>query len=146
MFSLVSAWGEYDSLQESANEDASVDGSVMAFDNVSSEPAGRDIDDEGPSHGLGAHETGEEISFEQAVSEPVAAATFGESEGFFPESVASSQVQFFELVKGLCGTPLCGLPDDHLGLCANQLVVSKRRDDLANRLMSPDKHVGSQIV
>ena len=60
--------------------------------------------------------------------------------------MASPQVQFFELVKGLCGTPLCGLPDDHLGLCANQLVVSKRRDDSANRLMSPDKHVGSQIV
>ena len=40
----------------------------MAFDNVSNEPAGRDIDNEGPSHGLGAHETAEEVSFEQTVS------------------------------------------------------------------------------
>ena len=60
-----------------------------------------------------------------------------------PEPVAQC---FFELVKGLCGTPLCGLPDDHLGLCANQVVVSKRRDDSANRQMSPEKHVGSQVV
>jgi hypothetical protein len=145
MFSLVSAWGEFDSRQESANEDDSEDSSVLAFDNVSNE-LGRDIDNEGPSHGLGVHETVEEISFEQMVSEPMAAATVGESEGLFQESVGSPQVQFFELVKGLCGTPLCGLLDDHLGLCANQVVVSKRRDDSVNRNMSPEKHVGSQIV
>ena len=100
---------------------------------------------EGPSDGLGAHETVEEMSFEQTILEPMAAATFGESEGE-SEPVGSPQVQFFELVKGLCGTPLCGLLDDHLGLCANQVVVSKRRDDSVNRLMSPVKHVGSQIV
>ena len=110
------------------------------------EPAGHDIDNEGPSHGLGAHETAEEVLFGQIISEPTAAATSDESEGLFQEPVRSPQVQFFELVKGLCGTPLCGLLDDHLGLCANQVVVSKRRDDSVNRHMSPEKHVGLQIV
>ena len=121
MFSLVSAWGEFDSCQES--------GDGVNLDDFDEELEGRDIDDEGPAHGLRAHETVEPGPVE------------------IPwESVGSPQAQFFELVKGLCGTPLCGLPDDHLGLCANQVVVSKRRDDAANRLMSPDKHVGSQIV
>ena len=121
MFSLVSAWGEFDSCQES--------GDGVNLDDFDEELEGRDIDDEGPAHGLRAHETVEPGPVE------------------IPwESVGSPQAQFFELVKGLCGTPLCGLPDDHLGLCANQVVVSKRRDDSANRLMSPDKHVGSQIV
>ena len=144
MFSLAAAWGEFDSHQGPANEVGSDEGSVLAFANVENELA-RDIDNEGPSDGLGAHETVEEMSFEQAVLEPMASATFGESEGE-PEPVGSPQVHFFELVKGLCGTPLCGLLDGHLGLCANQVVVSKRRDDSATRLMSPLKHVGSQIV
>ena len=52
MFSLVSAWGEFDSHQEPANEDDSDDGSVLPFANVSNE-LGRDIDNEGPSDGLG---------------------------------------------------------------------------------------------
>ena len=143
MFSLVSAWGEFDSHQESADEEDSEDGSVLAFANVSNE-LGRDMDNEGPSDGLGVHET-VEVLFEQTISEPMAAATFGESEGE-SEPVGSPQAQFFELVKGLCGTPLCGLLDDHLGLCANQVVVTKRREDSVNRHMSPLKHVGSQIV
>ena len=97
------------------------------------------------SDGLGAHETVEEMSFEQTMLEPMASTTFGESEGE-PEPVGSPQVHFFELVKGLCGTPLCGLLDGHLGLCANQVVVSKRRDDSINRHMSPEKHVGSHVA
>ena len=76
----------------------------------------------------------------------MAATALDDSQGSWQQPVGSTQVQFFELVQGLCGTPLCGLLDGHLGLCANQVVVSKRRDDSANRNMSPDKHVGSQIV
>jgi hypothetical protein len=146
MFSLTAAWGEYDSCQEMANKSDSSDDSSLAFGNVSGEPIGRDIDNDGPSDGLGAHETAEEVVFGQNISEPVAATILNESQGLLQEPVGSPQVQFFELVKGLCGTPLCGLLDDHLGLCANQVVVSKRRDDSVNRHMSPEKHVGSQIV
>jgi hypothetical protein len=142
MFSLAAAWGEFDFHQESAKD--SDEGSVLAFANVEN-VLGRGMDDEGPSDGLGVHETVEEMSFAQAILEPMAATAFGESEGE-SEPVGSPQVHFFELVKGLCGTPLCGLLDGHLGLCANQVVVSKRRDDSVTRLMSPLKHVGSQIV
>ena len=80
MFSLAAAWGEFDSHQESAKEGDSDEGSVLAFANVENELA-RNIDNVGPSDGLGAHETVEEMSFEQAMLEPMASATFGESEG-----------------------------------------------------------------
>ena len=147
MFSLVSAWGEFDSCQESGDE--------VDLGDFLGEPEGRDIDNVGPAHGLSAHETAEQVILEPIVLEPtvaisaevlVPAPEVTSIEMSWLEPVGSPQAQFFELVKGLCGTPLCGLLDDHLGLCANQVVVSKRRDDSANRLMSPEKHVGSQVV
>jgi hypothetical protein len=83
MFSLVSAWGEFDSCQES--------GSEINLDDFDEELEGRDIGDEGPAHGLRAHETVEHISSNPGVS---AQAVPGPVE--IPwESVGSPQAQFF---------------------------------------------------
>ena len=46
MFSLTAVWGEFDSCLEMADE------VVPDLDDFEGEPEGRDIDDEGPAHGL----------------------------------------------------------------------------------------------
>ena len=131
LFSLAAAWGEFDALRESGAE---VEWDSDEFD-VDESSGFRDIGDADPANGLRADESFEQSSILEFVA-PV--------QSTISEPVAPKQ--FFELVRGLCGTPMCGLEDNHLGLCVNQ-VVARRRQDVATRsLMSPEKHVGSQVV